>query len=70
MKRFPIWAISSGVLGGIIISLSQSELSGPLKHVVAGIGGGFFGLAIIVGQKHAKVKMWEALPSSTLPSES
>lgn len=56
MKRFPIWAISSAVLGGIIISLCQGELSGPLKHVVAGIGGGFFGLALILAQKHAKVK--------------
>jgi hypothetical protein len=56
MKRFPIWAISSGVLGGIVISLSQSELIGPLKHVVAGIGGGFFGLALILAQKRAKVK--------------
>lgn len=54
MKRVPISAIVSGVLGGIIISLSQGEHSGPLKHVVAGIGGGFFGLAIILGQKHAK----------------
>ncbi len=54
MNHVPISAIACGILGGIIISLSQSELSAPLKYLVAGIGGGFFGLAIILGQKHAK----------------
>ena len=56
MKKIPISAITCGVLGGIIISLSQSEFTSPLKHVIAGVGGGFWGLGLILGQKNAKAK--------------